>query len=345
MDISKLEEAIVIKEAIDEREDILFKVETNPLLLQCGDSTLILSIDEEAKIVEVIKKKNCKWGDYVAKKPKLTIFRFQQLKLIENNLDLLDALVMNTILDLYSSDRFEQLIIDNKRYIWVKQDYLLSYIPIVGSLSTLKRILTKLSDEGYFETKLVTNKEGRAGRYFYIKYTDKLFSLTEYANEDDCFDNNDVSKVQNDTRPNVNLTFNQSSNWTNKDNSYIDYSNKDNKDISNDNLSINKSKKKLIKIYQEDSFELLIVDALLIKIKELNSNFKNPDKQKWADEIRKMIEIDNRTEEDIISVLKYATSNSFWQSIILSTKKFREKYDMLYMQMNRSNPNRKVADF
>jgi len=56
MDISKLEEAIVIKEAIDEREDILFKVETNPLLLQCGDSTLILSIDEEAKIVEVIKK-------------------------------------------------------------------------------------------------------------------------------------------------------------------------------------------------------------------------------------------------------------------------------------------------
>lgn len=151
---------------------------------------------------------------------KYTIFRFQQEKLVQANIGLDEALVMNTIWDLYFTEEFESLIEDEQRYIWVKQDVLLQRIPIIGSMSKLKRILKRLTEEGYFETKLVTNKSGKAGRYFYIKYTQKLYELSEYG-----------SKVQNDTRPNVKMTLNQSSKWTNKESSNNYPSDNDNNTI------------------------------------------------------------------------------------------------------------------
>ena len=152
---------------------------------------------------------------------KYTVLGFQQQKLIENDLTVEDALLLRTITDMYSSDRMDSIIKDEKRYIWINQTYLLEQIPILGSISKLKRMLNKLCDDGLLENVLITNKKGTAGRFYYIKYTEKLDNLEDY----------DI-KVQNDTRPNVKMALNQSSKWHNKDTSIIDSSIKDNKEYT-----------------------------------------------------------------------------------------------------------------
>lgn len=146
---------------------------------------------------------------------KYTVLGFQQQKLLDNKLTLEDAFILSVIKDMYSSDRMESIIQDGKRYVWINQSYILEQIPILGSMSKLKRMLKRLCDDGFLESILITNKKGVAGRFYYVKYTSKLNDLEDY----DC-----ETKVQNDTRPNVKMTLNQSSKRPNKDSSINDSS-------------------------------------------------------------------------------------------------------------------------
>lgn len=114
-------------------------------------------------------------------------------------------------------------------------------------------------------------------------------------------------------------------------------------DFINQEKGINKSTS--INIFNNESFEILIVNAFVLKLKELYPNFKEPNINAWAKEIDKMVRIDKRSEQDIKDVLNFATNDSFWQSNILSTAKLRKHFDRLYIQMSQKTSNRKVADF
>jgi hypothetical protein len=61
--------------------------------------------------------------------------------------------------------------------------------------------------------------------------------------------------------------------------------------------------------------------------------------QSWAEYADKMLRIDNRSKKDIKMVIDFATTDTFWQSNILSTKKLREKFDTLYIQATKPRSN------
>lgn len=86
-------------------------------------------------------------------------------------------------------------------------------------------------------------------------------------------------------------------------------------------------------------FDLACVEKLISSCREVVPNAKVPsttsEKNKWAVEIDRMKRLDNRTEDQIQKVLDYAIMDSFWKANIRSTKKFREKYETLYAQMQR----------
>lgn len=88
--------------------------------------------------------------------------------------------------------------------------------------------------------------------------------------------------------------------------------------------------------YPSDSFEMLCVETLIHSCLENFPKSRVPktddQKEKWADEIRKMKNLDKLTEEEIKVALAYAVKDGFWQSNIRSTKKFREKFETLYTQ-------------
>jgi phage replication O-like protein O len=55
--------------------------------------------------------------------------------------------------------------------------------------------------------------------------------------------------------------------------------------------------------------------------------------REWADDIDKLIKIEKQKPELIEKIIDFATSDSFWKSIVLSGKKLRQKWDSLTLQL------------
>src|SRR5690606_6536350 len=59
--------------------------------------------------------------------------------------------------------------------------------------------------------------------------------------------------------------------------------------------------------------------------------------KRWLDAARLMLDIDGRTEAQIIGAIDWCQSDEFWRSNILSMPKLREKYDQLRLAAQRGN--------
>lgn len=104
-----------------------------------------------------------------------------------------------------------------------------------------------------------------------------------------------------------------------------------NKQQINTNKNVKNVKNKYI--YVETSNEYRLSKYLFELIRKNNPTHKEPNLQSWAKHIDYMIRIDKRKVEDIELVITWCQSDEFWYKNILSTKKLREKYDQLFMQM------------
>ncbi|MFB5761059.1 hypothetical protein [Paenibacillus medicaginis] len=60
--------------------------------------------------------------------------------------------------------------------------------------------------------------------------------------------------------------------------------------------------------------------------------------QKWADDFRKLVELNKQSDKDLIrSVMDWVVTDEFWRSNILSADKFRDKFPKLVMDMRKAN--------
>lgn len=145
-----------------------------------------------------------------------TILGFQQQKLIEANLDVVDALVLRQIKDMYSTSTMEFVEEDGVRYMWINYTYLLDQLPIVGTKRNLMRRIEKYGNELYIIRILKHTKNGQKGNYSYIAPTEKLDQLQDFdlmTKSHKGYDKNDI-RVMTKSH--------------NKDNTIIDNSIKDN---------------------------------------------------------------------------------------------------------------------
>jgi hypothetical protein len=94
-------------------------------------------------------------------------------------------------------------------------------------------------------------------------------------------------------------------------------------------------------VYDEDSIHYQLALRLFKNILSNNPDYKEPNLQSWANDVRLMMERDNRTEEQISYLMDWVQNDSFWKTNILSVSKLREKYDQLVMRvkenMNKQN--------
>ncbi|MCM3273687.1 DUF4373 domain-containing protein [Paenibacillus elgii] len=105
---------------------------------------------------------------------------------------------------------------------------------------------------------------------------------------------------------------------------------------------VNKSKNtssRQSKTYDEDSTPYRMAKYLHSRIMEYAESIgkghlvRDAKLQKWADECRKILEIDKRDKEEVKKVIDWATSNAFWRKNILSAEKLRDKYADLCIKM------------
>lgn len=138
---------------------------------------------------------------------------------------------------------------------------------------------------------------------------------------------------------------NQHNQWLEGDNAIIQKDNGQKIVIQKDNASLSKKiptiETTTKEIYSPNSVELRTAELLLSLIRQRNPGFKEPDLQKWADHVSKMLRIDRRSPEDIEKVIAWCQADSFWQNNIFSAQKLREKFDGLYLKMNAVGSNGK----
>ena len=91
------------------------------------------------------------------------------------------------------------------------------------------------------------------------------------------------------------------------------------------------------RVYDKDSDYYKLSEFFISQIKKNNPNFKDPNIQKWSDDLRKIVEIDKRDKHGVAMLIKWVQKDSFWMSNVLSPAKLREKYDQLIMRMNNSS--------
>ena len=100
----------------------------------------------------------------------------------------------------------------------------------------------------------------------------------------------------------------------------------------NDNVNVIKDNKPQKRIFAEDSFEYQIALWYLDQVKE-NAQIQYQLKKKpedillseWADDVRKLCELDWLTQEQIRVLFKATQEDTFWKDKILSPWKFRQK--------------------
>lgn len=93
--------------------------------------------------------------------------------------------------------------------------------------------------------------------------------------------------------------------------------------------------------YDEDSIYIKLAKYFVEQIKNNNPNFKEPNYQKWANDIRLMMERDNRTEEQIRYLMWWVQQDDFEMVNVLSPSKLRKRFDQLVMKV-KAERRRKV---
>lgn len=108
---------------------------------------------------------------------------------------------------------------------------------------------------------------------------------------------------------------------------------------SKDKVNNKKPSSRKKRTYSEDSSEYKMALYLHSKIMEhaessgVGHLAKKANLQNWADDCRKLMEIDKVEKALIKSVIDWATSHSFWKDNILSASTLRDKFQNLAIQM------------
>lgn len=87
--------------------------------------------------------------------------------------------------------------------------------------------------------------------------------------------------------------------------------------------------------YDGNSSPFKLAKYLYLKIQENDPNAKEPNFQTWADDARKLMELDKRSKENIYNVINWCQQDEFWSSNILSVKKLRSQFTQLFIKMNK----------
>ncbi|EAG7661208.1 hypothetical protein BG775_10350, partial [Listeria monocytogenes] len=89
-----------------------------------------------------------------------------------------------------------------------------------------------------------------------------------------------------------------------------------------------------------DEVHLSLANLLFEMIKSNNPEEKVPDVEKWAHDIRIMIEQDKRDAEKVKNAIIWSQKNDFWCGVIKSPKSLRKNYDQMATQRNKPVANK-----
>ena len=111
-----------------------------------------------------------------------------------------------------------------------------------------------------------------------------------------------------------------------------------NKNDKNDKNDKNINKPTPVKPKYEDC-DLEFANQAFKEILKVSSDYKKPNLETWAKDVRLMREVDGKDLSEMATVWIWVRQDRFWSTNVLSISKFRDKYEQLKMKMNEVNNN------
>ncbi|MFD1990065.1 hypothetical protein ACFSGI_08845 [Paenibacillus nicotianae] len=133
------------------------------------------------------------------------------------------------------------------------------------------------------------------------------------------------SEQQNEQQLNNKRTTTEQQVNTNKNVKNI----KNDKNVEKEEIKTSRHKR----VYDMTSIPYRSANYLFKKILEINPDAKPPNMQKWADDMRLLIENDKRDKHRVAEVIDWIFNDPFWQTNILSPAKLRKQYDTIDTKM------------
>lgn len=106
--------------------------------------------------------------------------------------------------------------------------------------------------------------------------------------------------------------------------------NKNVKNVKNDKKGSPKQ------VYDETSPPFILAKFFLEQIQKNNPDHREPNLQTWSDDIRKILELDQRDKKEVAQLMKWVQQDEFEMVNVLSPSKLRKRYDQLKMKMGQS---------
>ena len=110
---------------------------------------------------------------------------------------------------------------------------------------------------------------------------------------------------------------------------------------NNDNNVNNVKKYSRKQVYDESSNYYQLAIFFYQQIKKNNPNHKEPNFQTWSDDIRKMIELDERTDEQVKYLMQWVQEDDFEMANVLSPSKLRKRFDQLVIKVKQTKKKQK----
>lgn len=212
-------------------------------------------------------------------KIKFTVEGFNQRKLIEFNLDIIDAAILRYFVDFRDSGNMISKIINNKQYYWLRYEGIIEQLPILElkKPDSVYRRLKKMANANVLES--ITVKQG--GSYSFYRTGINYLSLVSDRNPSETDVNprvSDRNPMKSDENPEHNINLLYSSNNNSSINNIFNHWNDCNivvhKKITK---NIEKAYKKVIKEFTVDEINTAITNYSKI-IKDDRYFFK----YKWS---------------------------------------------------------------
>ncbi|WP_438310882.1 hypothetical protein [Sporosarcina sp. FA9] len=106
--------------------------------------------------------------------------------------------------------------------------------------------------------------------------------------------------------------------------------------VNNDNKENKKELKNSPKqVYDKDSPPFILANYFYSQILKNDPKRREPNLQTWSDDIRKMIELDNRDKKEIGELMRWVQQDDFEKPNVLSPSKLRSRYTALLLKMNK----------
>lgn len=194
----------------------------------------------------------------------------------------------------------------------------------IDGKASIRSGLKELEEKGYLLKEQERSSDGKFKNVDWVLHDEPWTGFRSTGKRSTDNPSTDKRSTENRTLLNTNSTKNLS---------------KQNTDKTKEN-SRNSAKAK----YADTSPCIIFAKEFFSEIKKNNPEAKEPNFQKWADDIRKAVQIDNRSIANLREVMLWSQQDDFWKGNILSAKKLREKYDQLKVQSGKHKQTRQYQN-